>query len=221
MRRNLFSDKASLVLRRMLREPGRRWVVRDFVGPGGVSIGLAQAVCETLEAEGFAERTKRGAAGFTLLTNPDLLIEAWVNAYSVSRNVTRTFYQPGTDRIRKIEKALAEIPYAFTLHAGADFPTSWVRTDQIHFYLDDRGDPEIILKVRQKLGLLELKTGGNVHILRPYYARGAFFNDQKTGRARIVSYLQLYLDLYHYRPRGREHAERLKEMIHAREGVLA
>jgi len=221
MRRNLFSDKASFVLRRMLQEPDRRWVVRDFTGPDGVSLGLAQAVCETLEAEGFAERTKRGAAGFTLLTNPDFLIEAWVQAYSVSRNVARTFYLPGTNGIRKIEKALAGLPYAFTLHAGADFLTSWVRTDQIHFYLDDRGDPELFLKVRQTLGLLELKTGGNVHILRPYYARSAFFNAQIIGRARIVSNLQLYLDLYHYRPRGREHAERLKETILAGGGVLA
>lgn len=213
MKRNPFADKASLVLRRMLREPGRRWVVRDFAEPGGVSLGLAQAVFETLESEGFAERTKQGAASYTLLTNPDLLIEAWVKSYSVSRNIARTYYLPGRDGIRRIGKALAGLPFAFTLHAGANLLTSWVRTDQIHIYLDDASDPALLPNVRERLGLLELKRGGNIHILRPYYARGAFFDARKISGYPVVSGLQLYLDLYHHRPRGREHAERLKEIL--------
>ncbi|OGD21856.1 MAG: hypothetical protein A2Y69_13375 [Candidatus Aminicenantes bacterium RBG_13_59_9] len=94
MRRNIFADKASLVLRRMLREPGRRWVVRDFVGTDGVSLGLAQNVLEAVETLGYAEKTRKGPASFTLLTNPELLIAEWVKAYSVSRNEIRTFYLP-------------------------------------------------------------------------------------------------------------------------------
>ena len=221
MKRNIFADKASLVLRRMLREPGRRWVVRDFVGTDGVSLGLAQTVLEAVEAMGCAERNKKGAASFTLLTNPDLVIAEWVKAYSVFRNEIRTFYLPYPDVVRRMKNALAGFPYAFTLHAGANFLTSWVKTEHVHLYLDDTAEPDLLLNVRQRLGLKELVNGGNVHIIRPYYAHSVFFNNQKINGYSIVSTLQLYLDLYNYQPRGREHAERLKEIAAERGELLA
>ena len=221
MRRNIFADKASLVLRRMLREPGRRWVVRDFVGTNGVSLGLAQNVLEAVEAMGYAERTRKGPASFTLLTNPELLITEWVKAYSVSRNEIRAFYLPYPDAIKRIKNALVGLPYAFTLHAGANFLTSWVKTEHIHLYLDDTAGPDALLGLRQRLGLKELVQGGNVHIIRPYYAKSVFFNRQKIKGYPVVSKLQLYLDLYNYQPRGREHAERLKEIVTGRGEALA
>ena len=221
MRRNIFADKASLVLRGMLREPGRRWVVRDFVGTDGVSLGLAQAVLEAVEAMGYAERNKKGAASFTLLTNPDLLIAEWAKAYSFSRNKIRTFYFPFPDVIKRIKTALAGLPYAFTLHGGANFLTSWVKTEHIHLYLDDTAEPDLLLSVGQRLGLKELVNGGNVHIIRPYYVHSVFFNGQKINGYPIVSRLQLYLDLYNYQPRGREHAERLKDIAAERGELLA
>jgi hypothetical protein len=64
-------------------------------------------------------------------------------------------------------------------------------------------------------------NGGNVHIIRPYYAQSCFFNSQKINGYPIVSKLQLYLDLYNYQPRGREHAERLKEIAAERGEPLA
>jgi hypothetical protein len=221
MKRNIFADKASLVLRRMLREPGRRWVVRDFVGTDGVSLGLAQTVLEAVEAMGCAERNKKGAASFTLLTNPDLVIAEWVKAYSVFRNEIRTFYLPYPDVVRRMKNALAGLPYAFTLHTGANFLTSWVKTEHVHLYIDDTAEPDLLLNVRQRLGLKELVNGGNVHIIRPYYAHSVFFNNQKINGYPIVSTLQLYLDLYNYQPRGREHAERLKEIAAERGELLA
>jgi len=40
-----------------------------------------------------------------------------------------------------------------------------------------------------------------------------FFHSQKIKKYRIVSNLQLYLDLYHFQPRGREHADYLKNSL--------
>jgi hypothetical protein len=221
MRRNIFADKASLVLRRMLREPGRRWVVRDFIGKDGVSLGLAQAVLEAVEAMGCAERTRKGPESFTLLTNPELLIAEWVKAYSVSRNEIRTFYLPYPDAIKRIKNALVGLRCAFTLHAGANFLTSWVNTEHIHLYLDDTAESDALLGLQQRLGLKELVKGGNVHIFRPYYSHSVYFNGQKIKGYPIVSKLQLYIDLYNYQPRGREHADRLKGITTERGEFLA
>jgi len=55
--------------------------------------------------------------------------------------------------------------------------------------------------------------GGNFHIIRPYYKNSVFFSRQKIKGFAVVSNLQLYLDLYHFHPRGREHAEYLKKLL--------
>ena len=68
-------------------------------------------------------------------------------------------------------------------------------------------------EIRQRLELKELVKGGNIHVIRPYYKNGVFFNTQKIKKYRVVSNLQLYLDLYHFQPRGREHAEYLKKSL--------
>ena len=221
MKRNVFADKASFVLRRMLREPGRRWVLRDFVTDPGISLGLAQAVLEAVESRGYGERTKKGARSFTILTNSDLLLSDWTKAYSFERNAMTTFYFSGSDVLRRIKTALKDLPYALTLHAGANFLTSWVQTDQVYLYLNPGVWDEALIKVRRLLGLRQLVSGGNFHIIRPFYKNSVFYNARDIQGIRVVSNLQLYLDLITFRPRGFEHAERLREFVKERGELLA
>jgi hypothetical protein len=221
VKRNIFADKASLVLRRMLREPGRRWVLRDFVGELGISLGLAQAVLEVVESRGCGERIKRGALSYTILTNPDLLLSDWVKAYSFDRNIMKTFYFSGSDVLKRIKAALNGLPYGLTLHTGANLLTSWVQTDQVYIYLNPERWTEILINIRQLLGLKELVRGGNIHIVRPFYNNSVFYNVREIRGIRVVSNLQLYLDLFGFQPRGFEHAERLKEIVKERGELLA
>ena len=50
--RDVFSDKSSLVLRALFREPKRQWTIRQLTKEG-VSLGLASTVLRTLEGDGF------------------------------------------------------------------------------------------------------------------------------------------------------------------------
>jgi hypothetical protein len=70
-----------------------------------------------------------------------------------------------------------------------------------------------ILDIRQKLDLKELVRGGNIHLIHSFYKNSVFFNAQKIKGYTVVSNLQLYLDLYHFQPRGREQAEYLKNLL--------
>jgi hypothetical protein len=211
--KNIFADKASLILRRILAEPERKWVVRDFIGPEGVSLGMAQEVLEALYRRGYVERVKKGPESYSLLTNPDKLVQDWLIEYRYSLNEVEVFYSPERTFLKKIMDSLESKTYAFTLHTGANLLTSFVNTDHIYFYLDSKTWQKDILEIRQNLGLRELVHGGNIHIIRPYYKKSVFFNAQTIKKHRVVSNLQLYLDLYHYHPRGREHAEYLKKML--------
>ena len=58
--KNIFADKASLVPRKMLKDPERKWVVRDFTGPGGVSLGMSQEVLEAMAKKGISKELKKG-----------------------------------------------------------------------------------------------------------------------------------------------------------------
>lgn len=219
-RKNIFADKATLMLRRMIREHRKRWVVRDFTGSEGVSLGMAQEVLAAMAKRGYVERIKRGPDSYTLLTNRERLIEDWLQEYRFDSNEVDIYYTPDKNSLNKIKVYIEEDKYALTLHAGANLITSFVRTDHVYLYFNSQDWDKDILAMRQRLGLKELVRGGNFHIIRPHYKRSVFFNTQKIKGYRVVSNLQLYLDLYNFQPRGREHAEFLKKTLEEKGGNL-
>jgi len=211
--KNIFADKASLVLRKMLKDPERRWVVRDFTGPGGISLGMSQEILEAMVKKGYVERIKKGRDSYTILTNKEKLISDWLEEYSFNLNVIDTYYSANKNILNKFRKVLKENQYALTLHTGANLITSFVRTEEILIYMNLKDWKKDILDIRQKLDLKELVRGGNIHLIHPFYKNSVFLNTQKIKGFTVVSNLQLYLDLYNFQPRGREQAEYLKNIL--------
>jgi len=211
--KNVFADKASLVLRKILKDPERQWVVRDFTGHGGVSLGMSQEVLKAMEKKGYIERAKKGPNSYAIFTNKDKLISDWLEEYSFDQNVIDTYYSANKNILNKFKKVLKENQYALTLHTGANLITSFVRTEEIFIYMNLKDWKKDILDIRQKLDLKELVRGGNIHLIRPFYKNSVFFNAQKIKGYTVVSNLQLYLDLYNYQPRGREQAEYLRNIL--------
>ena len=212
-KKNIFADKATLILRKMLQDPKRKWVVRDFRGPNGVSLGLAQQILEIMAQKGYAERIKKGPDSYTMLTYPEKLIKEWAQFYKYEHNTVKTYYTHDQNILKKMKSVLKEHSYALTLHSGANLITSYVKTDHVYVYLEtDKWDKDI-LAIRQKLDLKELVSGGNIHFIKPFYKASVFTNSQVLEGYSVVSNLQLFLDLCHFQPRGREHAEFLKEKL--------
>lgn len=211
--RNIFADKATFILRKMLSNPDEKWVTRDFTGENGVSLGMAQGVLETMAKRGYIERVKRGPDSYTLLTNKQDLVNNWVRAYHFEINEVETYYSPNKNILAKLKDYLKSKPYALTIHSGANLTTSFVMTDHVYLYFKPQNWKKDILDLRQQLDLKELVRGGNIHIIRPHYKKSIFCNAQEIKGYKVVSNLQLYLDLYNFKPRGREHAEYLKKIL--------
>ena len=211
--KNVFSDKATIIPRKMFQAPKREWVVRDFTGSEGVSLGMAQNVLEAMAVKGYVERVKKGPHSYTILTNKDMLIADWLKEYQFELNTIDSYYSPDKEILNRIKDFLKEEQYALTLHAGANLITSFVKTEEIFLYLKLANWDKDVLDLRQKLNLKELVRGGNFHIIRPYYKTSVFFNRQKIKGFVVISNLQLYLDLYNFQPRGREHSEYLKKLL--------
>jgi len=211
--RNVFADKASLILRKILSHPDKKWVTRDFTGQEGVSIGMAQGVLEAMAKRGYIERIKRGPDSYALLTNKENLIHDWLAAYRFELNEVDTYYSPDTNILLGLKNYLKDKQYALTLHSGANLTTSFVITDHVYLYFEPQNWSKDLLDLRQRLDLKELVRGGNIHIIRPYYKKSVFYNAQTIKGHKVVSNLQLYLDLYNFKPRGQEHAEYLKKAL--------
>ncbi|MFC2149235.1 type IV toxin-antitoxin system AbiEi family antitoxin [Candidatus Auribacterota bacterium] len=218
--KNVFADKATLILRKMLREPDKKWVVRDFTGKEGLSIGMAQGVLEAMEGQGYVERIKKGPESYSILVDKEKLIEDWLKCYKFELNEVDTYYSSDKNVLKKIKGFFKDGNYALTLHSGANMITSYVRSEDIYIYLEKQTFDADILNIRQGLDLKELVRGGNIHFVRPYYKNSVFFNSQKIKGYRVVSNLQLYLDLYNFQPRGREHAGFLKQLISEKGGNI-
>ncbi|MBI4388062.1 MAG: hypothetical protein HY582_03360 [Candidatus Omnitrophica bacterium] len=221
----IFSDKASLALREMLRFPTREWVVRDFEKELGIGRGWAARVLALLREKGYLKGEARGRGAFAVLRNREELIQEWIRDYDFTLNKTHFYYASDTNLLPKIKQFFnrytKEKAYALTLHTGANLMTNFVRTSTIYLYLDSKDFKRISLELRQTLDLKELKKGGNVCLIEPYYKKSSFFGLQKIKGYPVVSHLQLYLDLYHFPERGREHAEYLLRILKEKGKQLA
>ncbi len=222
--KSLFHDKSTLILRLLLAEPGKKWVTRELAGRAGVSLGLVSRVLSLLESGGYLLRTGRGAKAYSELVKRDGLLETWVEHYDFSLNRTELFYMPGKNTLNPIvsffkANGLQE-SYALTLHTGANLITSQVLTENIYLYLQHPEFDGIILRMADRLGWKKLARGGNISISYPYYRNSAFHEKRTIKGMKAVSNLQLFLDLYNFHPRGREHALKLKEIADREDGFF-
>jgi hypothetical protein len=203
----------------MLKERNRTWVIQDFIKEKdklfGISQGRIAKVLNEMGRIGYIEREKRGVKSNALFTNREKLIDDWTKEYKFEYNEIHSFYSPDKNILKKIKEYFdaKKLTYALTLHTAANLYTSFVKTEDVYFYLQGNDLKKDILNLRQGLELKQLVQGGNVHILKPYYKTSVFFNIQKIKGYNAVSNLQLYLDLYNFQPRGREHAEYLKKLL--------
>lgn len=210
---SIFNDKASLVLRKMLGNTAKPWVAKDFIKDANIGYAWAARVLSQLRSKGYLKGIARGRNASSTLRNTEDLIQKWTEYYTFERNRYFAYYSPDENILPKIKRFFNEIKYregyALTLHSGANLITNHVRQENAHLYLDPNRFEEISAELRKALDLKELKEGGNIYFIQTYYKNSIFFGAQKIRGYRVVSNLQLYLDLYHFPQRGREHAEYL------------
>ena len=205
--RSLYSPKSERILRVMLTSGPREWKVVDLAEEADVSLGLVSNVKKILTDREWVDSQN---IGFSLV-EPFSLLEEWSQNYSYRQNQVESFYTMLS--IPEFESRLAEIcqprntPYGLTGFSGATRYAPIVRYQQAMAY---------VLGDLQKLAnLLEIKpvaTGANVLLLIPY-DEGVFYNSQIVDGVRVVSPVQMYLDLQGYRGRGEEAAQALFDEV--------
>jgi DNA-binding transcriptional regulator YhcF (GntR family) len=220
-RRHPFSDKASLILREMLKNPKQQWGVRELAEKIGLNPGYVSRMAKSLGESGYAARAK----GKISLRSPKEILDDWVRSYDLKRNEQHRFFVLASDvksilqRLRKIDVP-RKVEYALSVHAGAGLVAPHAVYKEVHMYVRDSGGIEFFKK---KLDLKDADQGANLMLMLPYYKHSAFYDCRKVEGLQVVSDIQLYLDLYGYPVRGSEQAEhlyakRLEKLISGNEG---
>lgn len=222
---SIFYDAASLILRAMLARPDRSWVVRDFVRELRLGQGWVASVLRVLRDKGFTKGKGRGRLAGSVLRDANELVREWTRHYQFEQNKTHVFYSAEPNILQKIKRFFKEKAsdqdYALSFHSGANLMTGFVKDPNVYLYLKPERFDQLTFDLRLTLDLKELKRGGNVYLIYPYYKRSVFFNLQKIRGFSAVSNLQLYLDLFHFPGRGREHAEHLLRFLEEKGQNLA
>lgn len=215
--RTIFSDKATIVIRAMLSQPKKKWVARDFKKEFDVGRARAAAVLSVLRKKGFVGGIHSGRLAHSVLQNKKDLLSEWLKFYSFELNEAHLYYSPHGDVLPRLKNFFEakKLPneYALTLHTGANLITNYVNTPAVYCYLRNEKFNEVSLDLRQALDLKELKKGGNYYLIKPYYRNGVFLNNRIIKGYNVVSDLQLYLDLYNFPQRGRDHAHYLLKTL--------
>lgn len=206
-RRDPFSDKASLILREMLKNPKQRWGIRELAEKIGLDPGYVSRMAKSLDESGYAVRAK----GKISLRAPKEILDDWVRAYDLKRNEHHRFFMLAPDvksilgRFREIDVP-QNVECALSVQAGAGLVTPHAVYKEVHLYLND---PKAIGFFQEALDLKAADQGANLVLMLPLYKHSVFYDSRKVEGLRVVSDIQLYLDLYGYPVRGREQAEHL------------
>jgi len=208
--RNPFSDKASLILRKLLKDGSKPWQIRKLAIELKLSPGYVSKIAKRLHELNYA--SFNSLEGLKL-KNRDSLLEDWVNQYKYKKNKKSKYYclAKGPEDILARLKNLNipyKINYALSFHAGAYLISPHAVFNEVHIYVSDRESMNFFV---DKLNLKPVVQGANLIILFPYYKYSVFYDKQKIKNLWVVSDIQLYLDLYKYPLRGIEQAEHLYE----------
>ena len=207
--RGPFSDKASLIIRAAFSNIERVWGVRELAKSIGVDPGFVSRMVNELEKRNYVSRIDSKMK----LRDPNIVLEDWVREYNYRSNQDFRYFCLARDPEQIIDRLVAaqipdKISYALTLQAGANLVAPYAVYNEVHIYLQNKDSIKWFV---DNLKLKDSEKGANFIFLLPYYKNSVFYGMQRIKNLRVVSDLQLYLDLYNYPVRGLEQAEHLYE----------
>lgn len=216
---NPFADKASLILRALMRTPSRGWGVRELADELGVSVGLVSMTVDEIVRRGYAVVDEGKAS----LCDPASALIDWAAVPSWRYSKILSFQVP-FEPDEMLESAVPAVlgaiegPAALTQLSGLDLYAPHVHDHgQVHLYLPAEAMPAVAAVVESRAYGEAVKSGGNFHLVQPSAKASTFFDSRTIAGLPVVSPVQLFLDLVEYPTRGLEGATMLLRTVLAEE----
>ena len=210
---NLFAKKAADIIRVLLVHYPKTWMMRDLAKESGAALGYTSRVSKTLIGQRLALRAS--ARSELKVMAPADLLKKWATFSNFVANTTFVEYYSNEEDIGKflnMFKGRERKEYALTGLSGALLVEPIVRPTNTHIYVKRETDA---IEWANELGLMPIEENGNVKFAIAA-SDGFFYGAQEINGIRVVSDIQLYVDLYNYPARGREAADELYKKIEKR-----
>lgn len=214
---NIYSDKSVLILNWLLRENLRSQdlSLRNVAMETGVSLGLVQRVFETLVLKGILQTEGVRTAKRFFMKNPKLLLESWLEQYSIVKKCKMRTYRSGfqdkAELLEALKKSNLSKKIVLALHSAAEaYGCKNTNLNTLELYLLD---PLVRPQLEKKLLLEPQERGYEVLLIEPYYKsllKNTFDSNQDINSSPPIL---TFLDLYHFPLRGQEQAEFIAERL--------
>lgn len=201
----LFSPKSSRVIRVLLSDVNRWWQVQEIAAEADISMGLVSRLKQKLLEEEFAVEQDRRVK----VKSPKRLLDVWVENYKYKRNPLKEYYS--LDDSAKVVERIAKycnqqnIPYGLGLFSAASRIAPHVRMNKAFVFVNANLDD-----AAKALSFKPVPSGSNVVLLKPFDA-GVLYKSREIDGLKVVSDVQIYIDLKTYKGRGEEAADFLME----------
>lgn len=207
---DLFSAKTSRIVRALLSCRDRDWNQEELTTRTKVSRGLVSRILTTLTEDGDVERIasagKATPARYRVAAF-DRLLDAWKGKDNWNDRTSVQRYSALTSDAGEIANtvrdAIGETKAVFTQWFAAHLRHPYTTPPIISAYVaDGRSLPELKF-------VRPVQTGGNLWLITPE-DEGVFFETQQCNGFRLVSDVQIYLDLIQMGQRGPDAANALR-----------
>jgi hypothetical protein len=203
---------SSRILRTLMEDWKRPWKMQPLSDACSCSLGQVAKIKQYLKENAWLEEQDDGFS----IKNPKDLMQSWASVYAKKRNSIHNYYS--LQSLPELENRLAGLSSSFTSCALTSFsggvrlqPRVNYRKVQVYAAASD------ISRIVEHLELKKVDSGSNVEIIIPY-DDVIYMGRQVVEGVRIVSAIQLYLDLSSQKNRGEELAEHIleKEIVHGK-----
>ncbi len=209
--RSIFTPKAAAILRAMLREPDRPWLVTDLAANANASLGHVSNVCKALLEREWVDRRHDGV----VLTQPNALLRTWRENYRRTRGdrfdaYTHLHGRQFDELARTVLNSRPGPPRAvYALASAAQWIAPFSRDATQSFYTDDAGARVL----RETLDLRPVGMGPNVVL--QVTTDESLFDDaiEPLPGVFCTNPIVTYLDLWCGNDREREAADHLAKEV--------
>ena len=210
----IFADRSSRLLRYLFERPPIKAGVRELARVLGISPASVVKSLKVLEGIG---RLDRSNGKLRLLDREDLLQE-WIAFYRprFRKQAEQRHYVHARDAepviaMLRSHQEVARLPgYGLSLHAGASLVEPYVQFREVHIYVSADSD-RLRAELLNALDAQPPAGESNLVLISPFYKDSFLYGSRVVRGVRVVSDLQLYLDLSCFPQRGGEQAEVILE----------
>jgi DNA-binding MarR family transcriptional regulator len=204
---NVFAPKSSRVTRQLLLHPKQFQLQAELARETGLDDGYVSKIVRRLEQEQYLDSNDDSAVR---PRNPNLLLDAWRDAYAFDRHRIIKGHAPGRsgdELLQRVTKHFSKekLEYAATGLSAAWQMNQFAAFRLVTIYLHSM-PPRSVL---EKIEFADEPKGANLWLVLPN-DEGVFHGSQKRDGIECVSPVQTYLDLKDQPERAKDAAVELR-----------